>query len=203
MSYKLSLKEEMDVYINNNISPTELFILRLIFLAIDNDTELLSNYISNVKNGKQIFLAVLKSLQEKGIINQSYKLPNEGDTVKFKEIPINKNFVKSYIRDTHELGKELFMKYPSFMTINGKLASIRNITKAGLFDLDAFCNYYAKQIKLCGITHERVMNALDFGIENELIRFSLLEFISSQKWLELEYIRDSGEVNGYSNIEFI
>ena len=89
------------------------------------------------------------------------------------------------------------------MTINGRVASIKNFTKANLFSLDEFCIFYAKQIKLSGVTHDRVMEALDFGVENNLIRYSLLEFLASQKWLELEFIRDSGEVNGYSNVEFI
>lgn len=203
MSSELSLKEEIEIYINNNITPSELFILRLLFLAIDGDSSLLTNYLANVTDGKNLFKAVLISLKDKGIINASFNIPKKGETLKFSDIPINKNFVRSYLRDSHELGKELFEKYPPFMTINGRMASIKNITKAGLFSLDEFCIFYAKQIKLSGITHERVMNALDFGIENDLIRYSLLEFIASQKYLELEYIRDSGEVNGYSNLEFI
>lgn len=203
MSSELSLKEEIEIYINNNITPTELFILRLLFLAMDGDSSLLSNYVSNVTDGKEVLKKVLQSLQNKGIINASFKIPKEGEVLKFKEIPINKNFIRSYIRDSHELGKELFDKYPSFMTINGRVASIKNFTKANLFSLDEFCIFYAKQIKLSGVTHERVMEALDFGVENNLIRYSLLEFLASQKWLELEFIRDSGEVNGYSNVEFI
>lgn len=203
MSSELSLKEEIEIYINNNITPTELFILRLLFLAMDGDSSLLSNYVSNVTDGKKVLKKVLESLQNKGIINAGFKIPQEGEVLKFKEIPINKNFIRSYIRDSHELGKELFNKYPSFMTINGRVASIKNFTKANLFSLDEFCIFYAKQIKLSGVTHDRVMEALDFGIENNLIRYSLLEFLASQKWLELEFIRDSGEVNGYSNVEFI
>ena len=203
MSSELSLKEEIEIYINNNITPTELFILRLLFLAMDGDSSLLSNYISNVTDGKEVLKKVLQSLQNKGIINASFKIPKEGEVLKFKEIPINKNFIRSYIRDSHELGKELFNKYPPFMTINGRVASIKNFTKANLFSLDEFCIFYAKQIKLSGVTHDRVMEALDFGVENNLIRYSLLEFLASQKWLELEFIRDSGEVNGYSNLEFI
>ena len=203
MSSELSLKEEIEIYINTNLTPSELFILRLLFLAADGDSSLLNNYISNTNNGKELLIKVLESLVSKGIINSTFTMPKAGGVLKFKEIPFNKNFIKKYIRDSHEIGKELFDKYPPFMTINGKICSIKNFTKANLFSLDDFCNYYAKQIKLSGITHDRVMLALEYGVENNLIRYSLLEFIASCKWLEIEFIRDSGEVNGYQTSELI
>lgn len=36
-----------------------------------------------------------------------------------------------------------------------------------------------------------------------LNRIQSLEFIASRKWNELEYIRDSGNVNGYNNSELL
>lgn len=203
MIFELSLKEELEIYKYSNLTPSELFILRLLFIAIDGDSSHLTDYLSNVSNGKDLFLKVLESLQQKGVINNDFTLPSKGGELKFNKIPLNKNFLKKYIRESHQLGKELFEKYPPFMNINGRLVSIKNFTKASLFSLDDFCIYYAKQLKYSKITHDRVMEALDFAIENNLIRYSILEFISSQKWLEIEYIRDSGEVNNYQNSEFI
>lgn len=203
MNPELSLKEEIEIYISSGLTPSELFILRLLFLAMDGDSSLLINYLSNVSNGKELFLLVLESLQKKGVILSSYKLPKLGENLRFTDIPINKVFLKRYIKESHQIGKELFEKYPPFMYINGNMASIKNFTKAGLFSIDDFCNYYAKQLKSSSVTHDRVMEALDYGIEHNLIRYSLLEFIASQKWLEIEYIRNSGEVAGYSNTELL
>lgn len=203
MNSELSLKEEINIYINNGLTPSELFILRLLFLAQDGDMSLINNYISNTDNGKEVFKVVLKSLQNKGIILASFKMPKEGETLKFTDIPINKNFVKRFIKESNQIGKEFFDAYPPFIYINGRMASIKNITKAGLFSIDEFCFFYGRQLKLSSVKHERVMEALEYGKEHNLINYSILEFIASQKWNEIEYIRTSGEVAGYQNSELL
>lgn len=201
--FELSLEEEINIYINSGLTPTELFILRLLWLAIDDKSEYLINYLSNISNGKELLRSVLESLKQKKVILSTFKIPNEGESLNYKNIPFNKNFIKKYIRESNELGKELFDAYPPFININGKLCSIKNFTKANLFSFEEFCLYYAKSIKNAEVTHERVMNALEFGKEHNLINYSIIEFIASRKYLEIEYIRDSGDVNGYNNSELL
>ena len=199
MNFKLSLEEEIEIYLKTNLTPTELFIVRLLFLAINGDKNLLVNYINN----SNIELReVLQSLQDKKIINSNYIIPQKGEILNLN-IPFNKNFLKNYVKDTHALGKEFFEKYPMFININGKMCSIKNITKGNFYTLDDFFNYYAKTIKLNGVEHEYILDILDFGIQHNLIHYSILEFLASQKWNELEFIRSSGEVNGYNNTELL
>jgi hypothetical protein len=192
---ELSLNEEITIYINSSLTPTELFILRLLFLAIEGNSKFLYNYLSNVSNGKILFRKVLESLKEKKVILSTFNIPREGDVLNFNNIPFNKNFLKMYIRESNELGKELFDLYPPFININGKLCSIKNFTKAGLFSIEEFCLYYAKTIKNASVTHERVMEALRFGKENNLINYSILEFIASNKWNEIEFMKTQGVHN--------
>lgn len=199
----LSLNEEINIYINSGLTPSELFLLRLLFLAIDGETKYLINYISNIPNGKQLFRAVLASLLEKKVINSTFKMPAEGEVLNYKNIPFNKNFLKMYIRESNDIGKEFFDAYPSFLNIGGKMCSIKNITKAGLFSLEDFCIYYAKSIKNANTTHERVMEALEFGKEHNLINYTILEFIASKKYEEIDFMRNSGNVNGYNNSELV
>jgi hypothetical protein len=201
--FELSLKEEIAIYINSGLTPTELFILRLLFLAIDGDSQYLINYISNISNGKQLLRATLSSLVVKKVINSTFKIPEEGESLNFKNIPFNKNFTKMYVRESHEIGKEFFDAYPPFINIKGKLCSIKNFTKAGLFSFDDFCLFYAKQLKSAAVTHERVMEALEFAKENNLINYTILEFISSKKYEEIEFIKSSGNINGYNNTELL
>ena len=201
--FELSLKEEINIYINSGLTPTELFILRLLFLAIDGDQQYLLNYLSNISNGKQLLRAVLVSLLEKKIINSTFKIPQEGESLNFRNIPFNKNFLKMYIRESNELGKQFFDAYPPFININGKLCSIKNFTKAGLFSFDDFCIFYAKQLKNSSIAHERVMEALEFAKEHNLINYTIVEFLASKKWEEIEYIRNSGNINGYNKSELL
>ena len=201
--FELSSREEINIYINSGLTPTELFILRLLLLAIDGDPSLLINYLSNVNNGKELFRQVLESLKEKKVILSSFKVPCEGESLNFNNIPFNKNFIKMYIRESNLLGKELFDAYPPFININGKLVSIRNFTKAGLFSFEDFCLFYARAIKNSGVTHERILELLEYAKEHNLIHYSIIEFLASKKYEEIQYIKDSGNVNGYSNSEFI
>ena len=90
-----------------------------------------------------------------------------------------------------------------FITINNKVVSIKNFTKAGLFSFEDFCLYYAKNIKNSGVTHERIMELLEIAKSSNLINYSILEFIASKKWQEIEYILNSGDINGYHNSELI
>ena len=202
-NFELSLQEEINIYSNSGLTPTELFIVRLLFLAIDGNSKFLVNYLTSVSNGKELFKSVLSSLLEKGIINSTFKLPKEGESLNFKNIPFNKNFLKKYIRESNELGKELFDEYPPFININGKMYSIKNFTKAGLFSLEDFCIHYAKAIKNANVTHEKVMESLRYAKEHNLIHYSILEFIASSKWVEIEYIKNSGNINGYNNSELL
>lgn len=200
---ELSLNEEINIYLQSGLTPTELFIARLLFLAIDGDSQPLKRYLNGVTNGKLVLKNVLISLKEKKAILSSFEIPEEGETLNFKNIPFNKNFLKMYLRESNDLGKEFFDAYPPFININGKLVSIRNFTKAGLFSFEDFCLFYAKAIKNSGITHEKVLELLEFARENDLIHYSIIEFLASKKYEEIQYIKDSGNVNGYRNSEFI
>ena len=58
-NFDLSLNEEIHIYIKTGLTPTELFVLRLLFLAIDGDTSYLVNYVTNISNGKTLLKNVL------------------------------------------------------------------------------------------------------------------------------------------------
>jgi hypothetical protein len=146
--FELSLKEEINIYINSGLTPTELFILRLLFLAIDGDSSLLVNYLSNISDGKIIFRKVLESLKDKKVILSSFKIPQEGESLNFQNIPFNKNFLKMYIRESNELGKELFDAYPPFININGKLCSIKILPKQIFLHLKSFAHITQRQLKM-------------------------------------------------------
>lgn len=201
--FELFFNEEIEIYLNSGLTPTELFIVRLLFLAVDDKPEFLVKYLRGINNGKELLKGVLQSLQQKKVINSTFVIPKEGETLNFKNIPFNKNFLKMYVRESNEIGKEFFDAYPSFININGKLVSIKNFTKAGLYSFEEFCVYYAKQIKSANVTHERIMEAVEFAKEQNIIHYSILEFIASKKWEEIEYIRNSGNINGYSNSELL
>lgn len=204
VAVNVSLDEEISLYSTSGLTPTELFILRLLFLAANGDSALLVKYSQNVSNGKEIIRICLGTLRDKQVINKTFKVPKVGEHLNFKKIPFNKNFVKRYFKEANVLGKELFEGYPPFIDIRGRKVSIRNIAKIyGVSTFDDFCKYYAKEIKNSVDTHNKVMEALEFGKENNLISYGIHEFIVSRKWNEIEMIQESDDINGYQNSELI
>lgn len=201
--FELSLNEEISIYINSNLTPTEFFIVRLLLLALDGDEKPLINYISNLSGGKKLLREVIESLKLKQIINSTYQIPKEGEPLIVSNIPFNKNFLKMYVKESHVAAKEFFDLYPTFISINNKLVSIKNFTKANLFSFDDFCLFYTKQIKNNKITHDHIMESLQFAVDNNMIHYSILEFLASQKWKEIDILRSTNSVNGYNNTELL
>ena len=163
-------------------------LIYLTFLAQDeqgNHTEYFVKWLSN--GGQERLRPLFESLKEKGIIKKSYNpdsyIPNE--------IEFNKNFLKSWVKNTGELGQELFDAYPPFLTAaNGKMLPLRNIAKK-FYSLEEFYFHYSVQIKHSIEQHKKVMELLEWGKENGHIKYSILEFCASQKWKELEYLRNN------------
>lgn len=188
--------------IKYQLFPEELLILKLIFLAQEDHPEYLSKYFSQMPL-KGAPRDTLLALQEKGIINKSYKIPEKGATFNPRDVDFNKVVLKSYQQHSGDMGMELFMNYPSFVNIGGRQCSLKNISK--LFkSMDDFCFSYGKAIKFNPEMHTRVMAALEFGKNNELIHYGISEFLISLKWLEIEELKESGKtLNGYNNSELL
>lgn len=203
MNFELSLREEISVYTKSGLTPTELFIIRLLYLAADGDPSLLTEYLSQLSDGKTLLRQVLISLKNKSAINSTFKIPEKGESLNFKNIPFNKHFLNMFVRESNQIGKEFFDAYPPFININGKIVSIRNFTKANLFSFEDFCVFYAKAIKNSAVKHEYILEILEYAKANSLIHYSILEFLSSKKWEEIEYIKNSGNVNGYKNSDLL
>lgn len=78
------------------------------------------------------------------------------------------------------MGQELFDMYPPFISINGKLCSLKNIAKK-YNTLDEFFFAYSSAIKHNPDLHKEVLDLLKWGIENNQIRYGIVEFVVSQK----------------------
>jgi predicted transcriptional regulator len=185
-----SLDNELNLMIKYELSDQELMIIKLIFLAQENRKDYLIKYFSN--KDRSILREILVKLQEKGIILKSYKIPNKGETFIPEDVEFNKNFIKSWLQHSGDLGMELFYKYPSFTIINGRSYSIKNITKV-FKSLEDFCFAYGKTIKFNQEKHEEIMELLEYAKSTNCINYNICEFIISQKWNEIQYLKDGGE----------
>lgn len=70
-------------------------------------------------------IELLNSLQTKGIILKSYKIPSSEEEFDPFDVELNKNFVKYFYKSSFDMGEELYNEYPMFGNINGCVDKLR------------------------------------------------------------------------------
>lgn len=188
----------LNLMISFNLSADELLLVYLTFLAQEEEDhpEYLAKWFSN--GGKERLHNLFESLKEKGIIRKDYnpKVYSPDD------IEFNKNFLKSWLKCSGELGKELFEAYPPFLNINGKLCPLKNVAKK-FSSLEEFFFHYSVTIKHNPEKHKHIMELLEWGKEHNCINYGITEFVISHKWEEIEYLKDhpqEGQVESTFNV---
>lgn len=162
------------------------------FLARDEEKhpEYLERWFNN--GGQERLKGLFNSLKDKGIIHKNYS-PSSYDP---NSIEFNQTFVKMFLKESCKMGQELFAEYPPFLIINGKMASLKNISRK-FYSLDEFYFYYSSTIGHNLNKHKECMDLLRWGKENNYIKYGILEYVSSHKWEELKYLKENqshGEV---------
>jgi len=195
----LSIDNELAVMEKYNISPNELFLLKTILLALEEgEKKYLGEFLKITKNLKESFRNILVSLQEKGIILKSYKIPKEGEQLKIEDIELNKNVVKTMFKASFDMGKELFDSYPTTTVVNGCVYKLRRVSKKYDSLEDAF-KAYGKYIRWNQETHKQVIELIKWGIENGYSFTTLDSFIVDMDWLNIAAIKN-GELSNV-NVE--
>lgn len=186
----LTLENELCLLEKYKLEPTELFTVKVILLAKeDGEYKWLQRFAQIVKLRK-----ILESLQEKGIILKSWKLPKEGSQLIVEDIPFNQNFQKQYFRASFEMGEELFKTYPQSTIVNGSLYNLKRVSKH--FDsLEQAFLKYSKYIKNNPETHQHIMELIKWGIDNGYNFSTLDSFIIDNSWLAIEAMKEGNGIN--------
>lgn len=137
--------------------------------------------------GRERLRGLFDSLKNKGIIKKSYN----PDTYDPDEIEFNQNFIKQYYKLTGELGQELMDAYPSTLYLNGKIVSLKNISKR-FRDLQEFYFWYASTIGHSVSKHREIIDILEWAKMNDLIHIPIVEFVASYKWKEFKDMKTKG-----------
>ena len=176
----------MDQY---KIDPRELMCIKVILLAQDGDYLYLQNFSQVCQ-----LRALLTSLQSKGIILKSYKLPKEGSPFVPEDVQFNQNFLKKFYRSAYAMGEELFYTYPQSCIVNNQIFNLRSVSH--IFDSleDAFAKY-AKQIRNSPERHQEILDNIKWGIENGYNFTTLDRFIVDRAWEALKAFREGNTIN--------
>ena len=194
--FDYSIDNEMLLMEKYGLTPTELFVVKVLYLYKENYPEAYIIRYLNIPDNKKTFRDTLVSLQNKGVILKSYKIPNAGDEFQPDEVEFNKNFDKTFCRSAFDMGKDLFDHYPMFGTINGNTVSLRGVSKK--FDsLEDFFRFYGKEIKWDPDLHQEILDLIDWEQNNNVgyICFSLATFVIEHKWEELKALKEGKIAN--------
>lgn len=187
----LTLENELVLLERYKLTPTELFTIKLILLAIeDGEYNWIQRYSNIVK-----LREILVSLQNKGIILKSFKIPKEGQKLDLEDIPFNQNFKKQYFRASFEMGEELFNTYPQFLVVNGMSYNARRVSKK-YNDLEDAYSKYGKAIKNNPEIHNQIIDDIKWAIEDGNYPFTTLDdFICDRSWTALHNFRLGEGIN--------
>jgi len=188
---KLELNKELDVMVELQISAEEWLFIQLLYLCEEGDTDSLFRYFTQAKKDN-IPKQTLESLLEKGIIDESFKIPGPGVSFDPSKIKLSKLFSEKYFKTAGDMGFELLTTYPCFITSGNKSFPMKNIAKH-FRSLEDFSFMYAKAIRFKIDKHNEIIELVKWATENNLIQFGLAEFVISRKWIDLSKIK-SGEV---------
>lgn len=188
--FKFDIDNELCLLERYKLSPTELFTIRVILLAKEEgEYEWLQRYAQIQK-----LRPLIESLQEKGIILKSWKLPKEGSQLIVEDIPFNQNFQKQFFRASFEMGQELFESYPQSTIVNGSLYNLKRVSKH--FDsLEQAFLKYSKYIKNNPEIHQHIIELIRWGIDNGYNFSTLDSFIIDNSWLAIEALKNGEGIN--------
>lgn len=198
----MTIETELLIINKYKLTTNELFLLKLLILALEEEKlKYLYNYLQENEFARKNLRETLISLQNNNIINNSYKIPEKGEKFKVEDIILNKNFLKEFYKNSGILGQDLFDNFPPFLETNTVLYPLRNIAKK-YNSLEEFFFVYGKIIKFDYETHKKILDILFWAKENNLVTWTITEFVISNKWLELELLKNSdyGELKTIENI---
>lgn len=191
----LDLKQQLTWCNTFNITPNELILFEVLLLLQENDDpESVKFYFELTESARGSFRDSLSRLQETGLVNKSYKIPEKGTRINPYDIPLNKTKTKHFYKCSFELGKELYENYPLSTVVNGVEYKLRRISKKFNSLEDAYLKY-GKSIGWNPDKHNEIIELIKQGVANNYNFTTLDDFIVDNDWLNLEAISKDGIIN--------
>lgn len=138
---------------------------------------------------------ILLSLQTKGIIVKTYKIPEKGSKFDPESVIFNQNFLNNYKKFSGDLGIELTETYPSMAIIQGREFDLKNWAKKFKTEED-FYYAYGKAIGWKEEKHREVLSLLTWAKNNNcnLLNRNIAEFVMSKGWERVKELKNGDSV---------
>ncbi len=195
----IDLDKKLTIMSKYGLDAEEWLFIELLFVATEpegNEGPLIKYFNECAK--KTLPRETLLALKDKKILAGSYRIPKEGEDFDIDAVEFSKSFINLYFKESQEAGQEFFNTYPDFLQFGDKLLPARNITKGGFLDLNAFFHAYGRAIRNDPQTHAKVLDAIAWAIENELLCFGICEYLITRRWNDHIRMMESGEIGKYA-----
>lgn len=200
---KETLTEQTNILLSEYLTPTELYIIRIILAAQeDGDYSYLKTYLQIPEEHREDLHGIFVSLQRKAVLLQHVRIPKKGEKFQISDIQFNKGLVKRLHKASFDMGRELFEVYPQFCSINGTMVQINTVSKKFNSLEDAFAAY-GKAIRNNPEEHNKIIELVKWAKENNIINCSLASFIIDRRWTALESLKDGDAGVNYDAIKLI
>lgn len=190
--FNYSIDDDIAFQEKYQITPTELFVLKIILLLQEDtqDEEYLKRFLQ-ISDNKEYFRDTLQSLQNKGLILKSYKIPNKGEPFNPYDININKVLTKNMHKASFDLGQELMEVYPRYGMINGGMVPLHGVSKR-FGSREDFFRFYSKIINWNPETHNKIIELIKWEQANNIgfLNMTILSFVIDHRWEALQDIKD-------------
>lgn len=187
-----NLSNQLAMMEKYRLTAEESLLVELLFLASieEKHDEYLIRYFS-LPIDKSDLRDLLLSLQSKGIINKSYKIPAKGIKFDPESVEFNKNFLHNYRKYSGELGIEFFKEYPSIGLIKGIEVPLKNYAKKFNSEEELYFQY-GKNIGWKLDKHKEVIELIRWGKENKtnLLTMNIADFVISKMWESLKELKE-------------
>ena len=188
-----------------HLTAEESLVIELLFLASieEGHSEYLVKYFT-IQIDRTELRDILISLQDKGIIVKSYKIPSKGQKFDPEAVEFNKNFLHNYRKFSGELGQEFFKEYPSISIINGNEAPLKNYAKKFNSEED-FYFHYGKAIGWKLEKHLEVIELIKWAKDNNctLLNMNIADFTISKMWRSIKELKEGDGVMQFDSTKEI
>lgn len=174
-----------------SLTAEEVLVIELLFVAIESKSlDCIAAYY-HLPIDKTGIRDLLLSLQNKGVILKTFKVPAKGETLDVEAIDFNSNFMKFYRKTSGELGEEFFKAYPNEAVIQGQSVTLKNWAKKFKSEDEMFFQY-GKSIGWNYEKHLHVLEMIKWSKEHDLfgLNMNIGDFIISKMWESIEQHKD-------------
>ena len=178
----------------HNLNAEEWLFIELLWLANQEQPQYLMKYFNECSR-QRIPLDTLQALKDKKVLDSRYKIPKAGEEFEYDQVEFSKTFTNNYFKESYEAGRELFRSYPPFIQDTDLQLCANNITKSGYQDENDFFAKYNKAIQNKLQNHLQVMESLEWAKEHKLIKYGIVEYVTTRKWEDHIIMKASGEIN--------